>query len=65
MVGLSLRTVMAASLRMNERVIGVLYVDSQRPMVRYSRHHLSVLSSLAQQSAVAISNAQKFETFTG
>lgn len=64
-VGLSLRTVMAASLRMNDRVIGVLYVDSQRPMARYSRHHLSVLSSLAQQSAVALSNAQKFETFTG
>jgi GAF domain-containing protein len=40
-------------------------VDSQRALGRYSKHHLNVLSSLADQAAVAIHNARKFETHTG
>jgi len=64
-VDLQLRTIMVAPLRHQQRVIGLLYVDSKRPMTRYSKHHLNVLTSLADQAAVAIVNAQKFETHTG
>ncbi|MBN2303451.1 MAG: GAF domain-containing protein [Anaerolineae bacterium] len=62
---LQLRTVMAAPLLHQEDVLGLLYVDSKRPLSRYSKHHLNVLTSLADQAAVAIYNARKFETFTG
>lgn len=62
---LELRTIMAAPLRFQEQLIGLIYVDSQRPLARYSKHHLSVLTSLADQAAVAITNARKFETHQG
>jgi GAF domain-containing protein len=62
---LNLRTVMAAPLRYQGQVLGILYVDSQRPLTRYTRHHLNVLTSLADQAAVAVYNAKKFETHDG
>lgn len=64
-VNLALRTVMAAPLNYQDQVLGLIYVDSKRPLSRYSRHHLNVLSSLAEQAAIAIFNARKFETHTG
>ncbi len=62
---LELRTIMAAPLTVSGSMIGLIYVDSKRPLTRYSKHHLNVLNSLADQAAVAISNAQKFETHQG
>ena len=62
---LDLRTIMAAPLRYQEQVLGILYVDSQRPLTRYTKHHLNVLTSLADQAAVAVYNAKKFETHDG
>lgn len=62
---LELRTIMAAPLRYDGRVLGILYVDSKRPLTRYTKHHLNVLTSLADQAAVAVNNAQKFETHEG
>lgn len=59
---LQLRTAMCAPLKVQDNIIGLLYVDSQRWMGRSSRAHLNVMSSLADQAAVAISNARKFET---
>lgn len=64
-VDLRLRTVMAAPLRYADQVMGLIYVDSTRPLNRYSKHHLNVLTSLADQAAVAIYNARKFETHQG
>lgn len=62
---LQLRTIMAAPMRIEDRLLGVIYVDSQRPLGRYSKHHLNVMTSLAEQAAVAIHNARKFETHPG
>ena len=62
---LDLRTIMAAPLRYQGEVLGILYVDSQRPLTRYTKHHLNVLTSLADQAAVAVHNAKKFETHDG
>lgn len=64
-INMHLRTVMAAPLRCENEVLGLIYVDSKRPLNRYSKHHLNVLSSLADQAAVALRNARKFETHTG
>jgi GAF domain-containing protein len=62
---LNLRTIMAAPLRYQEQVIGLIYIDSKRPLTRYSKHHLSVLTSLADQAAVSIANRRDFETLSG
>lgn len=64
-MSLKLRTVMAAPLRFQGQTLGLIYIDDRRPLTRYSTHHLNVLSSLAEQAAVAIVNAQKFDTHQG
>jgi len=59
---LSLRTIMCSLLTVKDVHIGLLYVDSQHPMGFYSAAHVNVIASLADQAAVAINNATKFET---
>jgi GAF domain-containing protein len=61
---LKLRTVMCAPMVIKQKPtpIGLLYADSQRSVGRYSAAHLSVIASLADQAAVAVQNAQKFDT---
>ncbi len=59
---MSLRTIMCSLLTVKDVHIGLLYVDSQHPMGFYSAAHVNVIASLADQAAVAISNATKFET---
>lgn len=59
---LSLRTVMCSPLSFKQDTFGLLYVDSQHSLGRYSSSHVNVIASLADQAAVAIRNAQKFET---
>ncbi|KAB2902843.1 MAG: GAF domain-containing protein [Anaerolineae bacterium] len=62
---MSLRTIMCSPLMIKRTIIGLLYVDSSKnPLTHYTRAHINVLASLADQSAVAIRNAQKFETRT-
>lgn len=50
---------------MRDQAIGLLYVDSCRPLLRYSPHHLSVMTALADQTAQALARAQKFDTYQG
>jgi GAF domain-containing protein len=60
---LSLRTIMCAPLMIKRQTIGLLYVDSStNPLTHYTKAHINVLASLSDQAAVAIVNAQKFET---
>lgn len=59
---LNLRTVMCSPLSYKQQTFGFLYVDSQHSLGRYSSSHVNVIASLADQAAVAIRNAQKFET---
>ncbi len=60
---LQLRTVMCAPMKIKDKTLGLIYVDSQRWMGRSSRAHLNVMGSLAEQAAIAINNARKFDTF--
>jgi len=64
-VKLKLRTVIAAPLRVHEQTIGLLYVDSRRALARFGAHHISGMTALANQAALALANAQKFETHQG
>ncbi len=59
---LDLRTVMCAPLMVKGEAVGLLYVDCQHSLGSYSSAHLNVIASLADQAAVAIQNAQKFDT---
>ncbi|NJL92973.1 MAG: GAF domain-containing protein [Anaerolineae bacterium] len=62
---MSLRTIMCAPMMIKRQIIGLLYLDSRRnPLGQFNKSHINVLASLADQSAIAIVNAQKFETYT-
>ena len=61
---MSLRTIMCSPLMKKKEIIGLLYVDSSKnPIKEFShRSYINFLTSLAEQAAVAVRNAQKFET---
>jgi hypothetical protein len=55
-MALSLRSAMAAPLFDNQRVRGILYVDTTDPSVRYSQADLEVLTATANAVAVKLRN---------
>ncbi len=55
-MALSLRSAMAAPLFDNERVRGILYVDTADPLVQYSQDDLQVLAATANAVAVKLRN---------
>ncbi len=57
------RSVLAVPLVVEERVTGVLSVCSSRPHA-YDEHHLALLTTIAQQAAVALENARHYELAT-
>ncbi len=57
----SVHSAMAVPLFDNERVLGLVYVDSQDLSVRFSESHLELLSLLANMAAVKITNARLLE----
>ena len=63
LVDLETRSYLAVPLIVEDEVIGVLSVQSRRPEA-YDDHHLSVLTTIAQQAAVAIENARHYEMAT-
>jgi serine phosphatase RsbU (regulator of sigma subunit) len=52
---------MAVPLFDNERVLGILYVDTTDPRVEYREEHLELLTLLANMAAVKITNARLLE----
>jgi diguanylate cyclase (GGDEF)-like protein len=57
------RSIMAVPLIVEDEAIGVVTVQSSRPAA-YDDHLLSVLTTIAQQAAVAIENARHYEMAT-
>lgn len=65
-VKLALRMVMSAPLRCDDgSTLGLIYIDARRPLVQYNKHHLNVLTTLADQAALALRKQRKFDTYTG
>jgi diguanylate cyclase (GGDEF)-like protein len=56
----AVRSIMAAPLMVQRETIGVLCVESLRPGA-YTLDHLSILTTIAQQVAIAIENARNFQ----
>ncbi|HTM58105.1 MAG TPA: SpoIIE family protein phosphatase [Candidatus Udaeobacter sp.] len=60
-VSQSVRSAMAVPLFDNERVLGVLYVDSQDLSIAFSEEQLELLTLIANMAAVKITNARLLE----
>jgi len=60
---LKLLTVMCVPLRVKDRIIGVLYVDSQVTSKEFSNQDLTLLSALAYQVAITLDNARLLEHY--
>ena len=59
----AVREIVCSPLTVKSETLGIMYIDSRvRPLPNYNRSHINVLASLSDQAAVAIRNAQKFET---
>ncbi|MBU0512856.1 MAG: GAF domain-containing protein [Chloroflexi bacterium] len=52
------RTLMYVPLKIHGRVIGVLGVDNRESKQAFTRHHLALVSTLADYAAIAIENAR-------
>ena len=60
---LKLLTVMCVPLRVKDRVIGVLYVDSHATSKEFSKADLTLLNALAYQVAITLDNARLLEHY--
>src|SRR5207244_11000993 len=60
-VSQSVRSAMAVPLFDNERVLGVLYVDSQDLATAFTEEQLGLLTLIANMAAVKITNARRVE----
>ena len=56
-----LRSIMAAPLRVRERLLGVVYVDNRIQTGIFSQEDLDLLVAFANQAAIAIENARLFD----
>jgi len=64
-IGLGLRSVMCVPLKTNDRLIGLIYVDSHRRAKQFGDTDLSLFQSLANQAAIAIEKSQLYEQLQG
>lgn len=56
-----LRSIMAVPLRMKERILGVVYVDNRIQSGIFSQEDLDLLTTFANQAAIAMDNARLFD----
>ncbi len=52
---------MAVPLRIEDRVLGSIYLDSRKPTVTFNEEDLELFASMAAQSAMAIDNVQLYQ----
>lgn len=60
-MNMKIRSVMCAPLISKGHVLGAIYLDNRKAPNRFDEDDLALLSALANQSAVAIENAQLYE----
>jgi len=61
-VGFSLRSILAVPLKARDRIIGVVYCDNRFMAGLFKQTELELLTAFANQAAVAIENANLFES---
>ncbi len=60
-IALGLRSIMCVPLKVEDRLIGVIYVDSRRQVEAFSQIDLWLFESLASQAALVIEKRQLYE----
>jgi diguanylate cyclase (GGDEF)-like protein len=63
-MALDLRTILCVPLLTRDQSIGVLYVDSREVVGAFGTQELDLLSAIASQASIAITNAQLYERAT-
>lgn len=61
-VAFNLRSILCAPLKLKDRLIGVLYVDNRVRAGIFQESDLALITAFADQAAVAIHNAELFES---
>jgi len=56
-----LRSVMCVPMKVKEKIIGVIYVDTQMEEGKFDKQQLSMLDAFSNQAAIAIENARLHE----
>jgi adenylate cyclase len=59
-----IRSILCAPLRLQERSLGIVYVDNRQLANPYTDEHLDLLAACCNQAAIAIDNAQKVREIT-
>jgi adenylate cyclase len=60
-IRLRITSAMAAPLKVEDRTLGSIYVDTRSPQVQFNEEDLELFASLAAQSALAIENVRLYE----
>jgi sigma-B regulation protein RsbU (phosphoserine phosphatase) len=58
----NLRSIVCVPLKLREKIIGVMYADNRFQAGIFTQSHVRTLSTFANQAAIAIENAQLFES---
>ena len=59
-----IRSILCAPLQLQERSLGIVYVDNRQLANPYTNEHLELLAACCNQAAIAIDNAQKVREIT-
>jgi Nif-specific regulatory protein len=65
LLGADIHSVLAVPLSFGARLLGVLYLDTSRPTVRFDEGHLELLTAVAGIASVALENARQVEWLEG
>ncbi|PYQ11299.1 MAG: hypothetical protein DMH00_08635 [Acidobacteria bacterium] len=57
----NIRSLVCAPLRIRDRILGTVYLDSRSPAALFGEEDLEFLEAFANQAAIAIENAQLYE----
>lgn len=65
LVAAQISSLMCAPLIVFEKIVGVIYLDTSDPTVRFDEGHLQLLAGIAGIAAVALENARQMEWLEG
>jgi len=65
LLGADVHSVLAVPLSFGARPLGVVYLDTSRPKIRFDEGHLELLTAVAGIASVALENARQIEWLEG
>ncbi|HMG72146.1 MAG TPA: sigma 54-interacting transcriptional regulator [Pyrinomonadaceae bacterium] len=65
LIAAQINSLMCAPLILFEKIVGVIYLDTSDPTVRFDEGHLQLLAGIAGIAAVALENARQMEWLEG